>query len=84
MKIPLWKQVKKSAPRGVGGGGGRDSNITVTGMLIVSLWVVNCTLWVFGMECYCICPKEIYKKCPDTDYIEISLLSVSRTHIGLP
>ena len=35
--------------------GGGDSNITVTGMLIVSLWVVNCTLWVFGMECYCFC-----------------------------
>ena len=82
MKIPLRKQVKDSAPP-VGRGGG-DSNITVTGMLIVSLWVVNCTLWVFGMECYCICPKEIYKKCPDTDYIEISLLSVSRTHIDLP
>ena len=65
-------------------GGGGDSHIKVTGMLVFSLWGVNCRFWshlgCLGRKVTIYLPiqvslravlKEIYKKCVDTDHTEI-------------
>ena len=72
-------------PRGGGGGGGR---IKLMGMLVISVWGVNCRFssylgclgWKVTIILICpfryhlvLCIKKFTKNCSDTDHTEISL-----------
>ena len=75
-----------------------ESHRKVTGMLVVSLWGINCGFWshlgclgrkVTIQVSLRAVHKEIYKKCCDVCFSMVSLrlgvtLSLSHTHTGLP